>query len=133
MTMTEDEKKYFEYVTKYLEYEAKSSFENSIEEADKTFLYHYSSSIMDEICVRVEGINKNEDLKNYLFNEILVASEVGFLLNSANKRYSLESLENCEFIQNRHVKKEQVIEKETLKEKIVKFLINILDKKGMGK
>ena len=117
------EQKYYNYVAKYLETEAKNEFKNSIDDSDNNFLYSYCSEVMDKVCEDVRGF-ENENLRNYIFNEIMLASQVGFALNSANKRFSLEAPENGTFIEEKKFVKNKI----SLKEKIVYFLLGLLDK-----
>jgi hypothetical protein len=118
------EQSYYKYVLDYINVEAEDNFVNSIDESDHNFLYNYSCSVMDRICESTRGFEVNPELKNYVFNEIMLGTQVGFLLNSANKRFSLESTGNNNFIEY----KKTLISKKTLKEKIVAFLLKQLGK-----
>lgn len=118
------ERKYHIYISRYIEDELKDNFKRSIDDSDNNILCEYSNQVLERLCTCIAGLNNNQNFKDYLFNEVLLASQIGFTLNSATKRFSLESLENNSFIEHKKTKKNKI----SIKEKVIIFLLELLDK-----
>ena len=124
MSSGDVEQNYYNYITDYVKNELDNNFETSIDSVDNNILYNYSNAVMDRICNNVIGIDKNEKVHDCIFNEVFLATQIGFVLNSATKRFALEDPENGEFVEKKKAHKI----KYTLKEKFIIFLLKILNK-----
>lgn len=116
---------YYNYISDYVKSEIDNNFEYSIDDFDNSLLYKYSDAVMGRICENISGINNNPEISECIFHELLLASQIGFVLNSATKRFGLEDPEFGAFIQQ----KKNIKYKYTLKEKVIIFLLKILNKK----
>lgn len=119
------EQRYYTYVASYIENELKDNFKHSIGDSDNSLLFEYSNQVLERLLTCIIGLKDNPDFQDYLLNEILLSSQIGFVLNSATQRFSLESSENNTFIEHRRTKKIKL----SLKESLIVFLLKLLNKK----
>ena len=75
------EQRYYSYVASYIEHELQDNFKHSIGDSDNNLLFEYSNQVLERLLTCIIGLKDNPDFQDYLLNEILLASQIGFVLN----------------------------------------------------
>lgn len=84
------DKEYYEYVHKFLTEEIRSNFKKSIDSKDLELMKVYTSKSLDSLKESVVKSTEQGEIISYVLEELTYAYFLGYALNCANKRYSLE-------------------------------------------
>ena len=88
------EQTYNQYVNDFISQEIDEEFKNSIDDYDYSIILGYGNHVIGRACDNIAGLSQNPQVLEYFLAEIVLSTKIGYTLNSANKRFSMESEEN---------------------------------------
>lgn len=116
MSVKNVEEQYYSGVNEFITEEQDNQFKRTVDKMDGKTLDSYAFALLNRVGTQVFGVLQDEVLRDYLFEELRLATRIGFCVSAFNNRFSISSADKRDYLKNRN------------KFSLRKLIINLLDR-----